>query len=91
MSTAPYSDAWRRATLDRIDRLGLVLEDVAARTGLDLDVLADLGPVSLETTGPIDELLDRAELAAEDAAAANFSIPLQSTVPEKCSLRVVPN
>ena len=56
---APHSAAWRRHTLARIDVLGRELvESVARRCEISLDVLHETGPVSLEVAGVIDSLLD---------------------------------
>jgi hypothetical protein len=71
MTTTPYADHWRECTLERMERLGLDVYEVAYKTGLIDEAIQALRPdgeVTLDIAGPIDELLAKLEDAAEAKA-----------------------
>jgi hypothetical protein len=69
MTTTPYSDAWRERTTERMAELRLTDGEVERRCGIDPgEHIDDDGAISLEITGPIDELLAKLEDAAEAKA-----------------------
>lgn len=72
-TTTPYSDEWREHTRARMLALALNTAELAQGTGLPHSkvfaaLMLDGVDVGRETTGPIDELLDKLE-AASDAYA----------------------
>lgn len=89
MTTAPYSDEWRRQTRARLFPLGMSAHVVGERTGLgDLASAAILGAgeVSHEVSGPIDELLDALERGDE---SPNSSRTLAGRAPPAPEVRPV--
>jgi hypothetical protein len=69
MTTTPYSDQWREHTIGRMASAGVSDGDIERRLGFgSVDVLDEDGPVSLESAGPIDELLDQLEQEREASA-----------------------
>ena len=74
MTTAPYSDEWRRHTRQRMRLAGLPVTELVGLAGFAPGVLGEAlggdGPVSLEVAGPVDAILDELEQREEAETAA---------------------